>query len=240
MLRDYLTPGLPTLSIGTLSIASGGDTFTGLHAAFSELPNGLIVALAIAAALRVSFFLFADGAARQDVAGWARALCLAGVVLVMAASAAGGALPESILSPIERMTLDAVILGLIGFKNASFLRAAESGGGSGSRAPPHYSSPTQANGLELIDLLDRYTVEELGGLFLYMPRPEPAGRARLQPWVLLLQARNVVKNDPWVVYPEDVRVKIRENYPQLFDSNPARFYIYRLDKEALAKLLASL
>jgi hypothetical protein len=157
----------------------------------------------------------------------------------MAASAAGGALPGSILSPIERMTLDGVILGLVGIKNAGFLRAPANDDG-GSSALPEPPEPASTNGLELIDLLDRYTVEELGGLFLYAPRPEPAGRARLQPWILLLQARKVIKNEPWVVYPDGIRAKVRANYPHLFDQDPARFYIYRLDKGALAKLIASL
>lgn len=245
MLRDYLTPSLPTLSIGLLSVASGGDTFTGLEAVFSGLPNGLVVALVIAAALRISFFLFADGVARREIGGWARGLCLFGVVLVMAASAAGGTLPGSILSPVERMTLDGVILGMIGLKNARIVRAAADGDdGAGqdghALAALADADPPRANGLELVDLLDRYTVEELGGLFLYAPRPEPAGRARLQPWILLLQARKVIKNEPWVVYPDGIRAKVRANYPHMFDRNPARFYIYRLDKEALAKLMSSL
>lgn len=240
MLRDHLTPSLPALSIGLLSVASGSDTFTGLHAAFSQLPNGFLVALVIAAALRVSFFLFADSVARQDIAGWTRRLCLAGVILVMAASAAGGVLPGSLLSPIERMTLDAVILGLIGFKNAQIFKAPTGGERSGSRAPSAQTNLAGANALELIDLLDRYAVEELGGLFLYTPIPEPAGPARLQPWILLLQARKVVKNQPWVVYPDGIRAKVRGNYPHLFDDDPARFHIYRLDKDALAKLMAAL
>lgn len=241
MLRDYLTPSLPTLTIALFSVASGGDTFTGLHAAFAGLPNGLSIALVIAAALRISFFLFADGVARQDITGWARALCLAGVVLVMAASAAGGALPGSVLTPIERMTLDGVILGMIAFKNANILRAPlDDSGGSGAQMPPAETPLAAPNGFDLIDLLDRFTVEELGGLFLYAPRPEPEGRARLQPWILLLQARKVIKNAPWVVYPDGIRAKVRENYPHLFVGDPARFYIYRLDREALEKLMASL
>jgi hypothetical protein len=229
MLRDYLTPSLPTLAIGLISVALGGDTFTGLHASFSNLPNGLLVALIIAAALRISFFLFADGAARTDFGGWSRGLCLVGVLLATAASAAGGALPGSLLSPIERMTLDGMI------------RApAEQGGGAGSRAPPVGRRPSGASGLELVETLDRYAVEELGGLFLYAPKPEPAGRPRLQPWILLLQARKVIKNEPWVVYPDGIRAKVRANYPHLFDDDPARFYIYRLDKGTLARLMASL
>ncbi len=241
MLRDYLTPSLPTLTIGLLSVASGGDTFTGLYESFAHLPNGLVVALVIAAALRISFFLFADAVARQDVSGWVRGLCLTGVLLVMAASAAGGVLPGSVMSPVERMTVDGVILGLIGYKNANILRApANDGGGQNSRAQPEKRGPAAANGLELVELLDRYTVEELGGLFLYAPKPEPAGQPRLQPWVLLLQARKVIKNEPWVVYPDGIRAKVRTNYPHLFEGEPGRFYIYRLDKEALAKLMASL
>lgn len=241
MLRDYLTPTLPTLSIGLLSVASGGDTFSGLHAAFTGLPNGFVVALTIAAALRVSFFLFADGVARQDLEGWKRSLCLTGVILVMAASAAGGALPGSLLTPIERMTLDGVILGMVGFKNAKILRAPADGRGSGSSfIPPPEAERSSVNGLELVDLLDRYTVEELGGLFLYAPRPEPAGLARLQPWIILLQARKVIKNEPWVVYPDGIRAMVRANYPHLFVDDPGRFYIYRLDKRALTKLMASL
>ena len=247
MLRDYLTLDMPTLTIGLLSVASAGDIFTGLHAAFAGLPNGLAVALAIAIALRISFFLFADGVARRNAAGWARALCLGGVVLVMAASAAGGALPGSTLSPLERMTIDGVIIGLIGVKNASMMRApADDDRGSGLDLPPvdtaepATESGTAANGLELVDLLDHYTVEELGGLFLYTPKPEPVGRARLQPWILLLQARKVIKSEPWVVYPDGIRAKVRANYPHLFEDDPARFYIYRLDKNALAKLMAAL
>lgn len=241
MLREYLTPSLPTMTIGLLSVASGGDTFTGLYEVLSHLPNGLLVALAIAVALRISFFLFAETVANQQAARWLRGLCLFGVLLVMAASAVGGVLPGTVLSPVERMTVDGVILSLIGFRAAHMVRApATTGGGSGSRAPPSGRGPAKANGLELIDLLDRYTVEELGGLFLYAPRPEPAGVPRLQPWVLLLQARKVIKNDPWVVYPDAIRAKVRANYPHLFQGEPARFYIYRLDKEALSRLMASL
>ena len=70
--------------------------------------------------------------------------------------------------------------------------------------------------------------------------PEPAGHARLQPCILLLQARKVIKNEPWVVYPDGIRAKVRTHYPHLLVDDPARFYIYRLDKAALAKLMASL
>lgn len=240
MLRDYLTPSLPTLAIGLLSVASGGDTFVSLQAEFDGLPNGLLVALIIAAALRISFFLFADGVARKDITWWARGFCFVGVALVAAASAASGVLAGSSLSPVERMTVDGVILGLIGFKNADILLApADLGGGAGSRAPPA-PEPQAVNGLELVELLDRYAVEELGGLFLYVPKPEPTAKPRLQPWVPLLQARKAIKNEPWVVYPDGIRAKVRANYPYLFDDEPAKFHIYRLDKRALASLMASL
>jgi hypothetical protein len=240
MLREHLTPSLPALSIALLSLASGGDTFTGLNTAFAELPNGLFVALVIAAALRLAFFLFADNAARRDVSGWVRGLCVLGVVFVMAASTAGGALPGSALSPVERMSLDAVILGLIAFKNAGILRAPADGGGSGAPASPPEADPPEANGLELVNLLARYAVEEHGGVFLYSPQPEPVGQMRLQPWILLLRAQKVIKNDPWVVYPDAIRAKVRANYPHLFDDNPSRFHIYRLDRDALAALMESL
>lgn len=242
MLRDYLELSPPTMAIGLLSVASGGDTFSGLSVWFDGLPHGVLVALCIAAALRISFFLFADGVARRDTGWWLRASCFVGVALVATASAAGGTLPGSMLSPVERMTLDGVILGLIGFKNAETLRTpADLGnGGSGSRAPPARPEAPTSNGLEMIELLDRYSVEELGGLFLYVPKPEPQGKPRLQPWILLLQARNVIKNDPWVVYPDGIRAKIRDHYPHLFEGEPTRFYIYRLDKEALSALVASL
>lgn len=240
MLRDYWEPSLPTIAIGLLSVASGGDVFTSLRAEFDGLPNGILAALCIAAALRISFFLFADGVARHDVSWWLRGACLFGVGLVMAASAASGALPGSMMSPIERMTLDGVILGMIGYKNAIALRAPADSGGAGSRAPPPKSEPSASNAFELIDLLDRYAVEELGGIFLYVPKPEPQGQPRLQPWIVLLQARNVIKNNPWVVYPNDIRAKVREHYPQILDGAPVRFYIYRLDREALSRLVASL
>lgn len=225
MLRDYFEPRLPTVAIALLSLASGGDTFTSLWTEFDGLPNGFIAALCIAAALRISFFLFADATARHDLNWWLRGGCLIGVGLVFAASAASGALPGSIMSPIERMTLDGVILAMVGYKNATVLRApADSGdGSSGSRAPPPEPEPSRSNALELIELLDRYTVEEFGGIFLYAPKPEPLRQLRLQPWILLLQARNVIKNDPWVVFPDGIRAKVRQNYPQLLEGKPARF-----------------
>ena len=242
MLRELWTPNLPTFAIGLLSIASGGDTFTSLYDAFRDLPNGLIIALVIAVALRISFFLFAERVARPGLAGWAKGLCLIGVLVVMAASALSGALPGSFLSPLERLTLDGVILGLIGFRSMIANTAPpDSSGGPRSSAPPSTKpTPSPAHGLELEELLDRYSVEEHGGRFLYAPKPEPHGAPRLQPWIPLLQARKVIKNEPWVVYPKGIRAKVRENYPHLFEGEPDRFYIYRLDKEALAKLLASL
>ena len=242
MLRDYWEPSLSTAAIGLLSIASGSDTFVSLQTEFDGLPNGLIVALGIAAALRISFFLFADGVVRQDLSWWARFACVFGILFVVAASAASGALPGSMLSPIERITLDAVILGLIAFKNASqpIYAPVDDGWNFGSRALPADEPTSASNALELIDLLDRYAVEEYGGMFLYVPKPEPKGLPRLQPWILLLQARNVIKNEPWVVFPNGVREKVLENYPQLLAGSPGRFYIYRMDREALAKLVASL
>jgi hypothetical protein len=42
------------------------------------------------------------------------------------------------------------------------------------------------------------------------------------------------------VYPDAIRAKVRANYPHLFDDDPGRFHIYRLDKDALAALMASL
>ncbi len=242
MLRDYWEPSLSTAAIGLLSIASGGDAFASLRTEFDGLPNGLIVAVCMAGALRISFFLFADGVVRHDFGWSARFACLFGVLLVVAASAASGALPGSMLSPIERISLDAVILGLIAFKNASLpTRAlADDGKGGGSRAPPPDDGPNTSNAMELIGLLDRYAVEEYGGMFLYVPIPEPRGIPRLQPWILLLQARNVIKNEPWVVYPDGIRDKVRDNYPQLLHGTPGRFYIYRMDREALSRLMASL
>lgn len=242
MLRDYWEPSLPTAAIGLLSITSGGDTFAGLHEELAGLPNGVLAALLIAAALRVSFFLFADGAVRPDSAWWARGFCILGAVLVFASSAASGGLPGSMMSPVERMTVDGVILGMIGYKNITLFYAPAGGRGAGGGCdpPPSRSGSSGSNALELIDLLDRYAVEELGGIFLYAPKPEPRGLPRLQPWILLLQARNVIKNEPWVVYPADIRAKIRANYPQIMEGEPARFHIYRLDREALSRLVASL
>ncbi len=240
MLRDYWEPSLPTAAIGLLSFASGGDTFASLRAEFDGLPNGFIAAVCIAIALRISFFLFADGAARHDNRWWLRTCCLVGVGLVFAASAASGALPGSLMSPIERMTVDGVIMAMVGYKNATIPRASSGSGGAGSPVPPSDPGPSGVRAFELIELLDRYAVEELGGIFLYVPKPEPQGMARLQPWILLLQARNVIKNEPWVVYPADIRSKVRDNYPQILEGRPARFYIYRLDREALSQLVASL
>ena len=249
MLRDYGELSLPTAAIGLLSFASGGDVFASLMSEFDGLPNGMIVALCIALALRISFFLFADGVMRRDIRWWMRGFCALGVGLVFTASAASGALSGSMMSPVERMTIDGVILAMIGYRNSKALRGPSGANGSGrrgSRGPPLSPEPEDdpphrpANALELIDLLDRYAVEELGGIFLYAPRPEPGGNMRLQPWILLLQARNVIKNEPWVVYPADIRAKVRDHYPQLFHGKPSRFYIYRLDREALSRLVASL
>ena len=123
---------------------------------------------------------------------------------------------------------------------AAALRAPADSGGAGSRAPPPDHEPSTSNALELIEFLDCCAVEELGGIFLYVPKPEPLGNPCIQPWILLLQARNVIKNNPWVVYPDGIRAKVRKNYPQILDGAPVRFYIYRLDREALSRLVASL
>ncbi len=240
MLRDYLTPGLPTIAIGLLSVTLGSDTFASLYAQFDHRPNGILAALLLALALRVSFFLFADGLMRLGTAWWLRGFCLIAVLLAASASAANGVLPGSTFSPVERAILDALILGLVGLKNAQIAFAsANDGGPGGSRGPPD-GQGGPINILELLGVLDRHVVEEYGGVFLYAPQPEPPDQPRLQPWILLLQARKVIKNDPWVVYPDAIRAKVRANHPHLFVVEPAKVHIYRLDKKALADLMATL
>jgi hypothetical protein len=68
----------------------------------------------------------------------------------------------------------------------------------------------------------------------------PGIRAHQPHEILRSQTRKLIKNEPWVVYPDAIRAKVRANYPHLFDDDPGRFHIYRLDKDALAALMESL
>ena len=56
-------------------------------------------------------------------------------------------------------------------------------------------------------------------------------------WLEMLDAKGLIKGEPWQIQAKHVRASIHESHRSLFDGSPSHFHIYRLDWQSLTEMM---
>lgn len=89
----------------------------------------------------------------------------------------------------------------------------------------------------LIEVLRLYSVEEFGGLYLYIPSPPRNEDRDALAWLQILKARKVVLNGPWRIEASRAPSWLTKAHPQLSSEKIVFFDIYRLREDPIGALL---
>lgn len=93
------------------------------------------------------------------------------------------------------------------------------------------------NPLRLIDVLREHGVREFGSMYLYMPIPKRARHDEAWAWLEMLDAKGLIKGEPWHIKAKHAKDTIRESHPNLFEGSPSHFDVFRLDWQTLTQMM---
>ncbi len=96
-----------------------------------------------------------------------------------------------------------------------------------------------ANPITLINILRRYSREDYGTIFLYLPSPRRACDQEAWAWLQLLKSMGAARRR-WLISADHAAGTIGESHAHLFDPPPVCFETYRLDQASLGKIFARL
>ena len=91
--------------------------------------------------------------------------------------------------------------------------------------------------LGLVEILRDYGVEELGGLFIYLPLPRNPADQEAWAWLETARLAGAVRSGPWRIEAQRAPFWLRATHPKLFAEGALLFEAYRLDSDRLAELI---
>lgn len=89
----------------------------------------------------------------------------------------------------------------------------------------------------LVEVIRDYGVEELGGLFVYLPLPHNSADQAAWAWVETAHLAGVIRSGPWRVDASRISKWIQVLHPKLVMNNPLFFQVFRLDRDRLTALI---
>ena len=101
------------------------------------------------------------------------------------------------------------------------------------------NSEMECNPITLINILRRYSREDYGAIFLYLPSPRRACDQEAWAWLQLLKSMGAARRR-WVISADHATGTIGETHGHLFSPPPVCFEAYRLDQTTLDKIFARL
>ncbi|MGI9492788.1 MAG: hypothetical protein ACR2QF_10355 [Geminicoccaceae bacterium] len=93
--------------------------------------------------------------------------------------------------------------------------------------------------IALISILHRYSREDYGSIFLYLPLPRRRIDQQAWAWLQFLRSMGVARKR-WMVSADHALVTIGETHPHLFKPPPVCLETYRLNQQSLNKTIARL
>lgn len=98
---------------------------------------------------------------------------------------------------------------------------------------------TNHHPIALIGVLHRYSREDYGSIFLYLPLPKRSNDREAWAWLQVLKAMGAARKH-WMVSADHALATIGETHQHLFELPPVCFEIYRLDQQSLNRIIAKL
>ena len=93
--------------------------------------------------------------------------------------------------------------------------------------------------IALISILHRYSREDYGSIFLYLPRPKRRLDHDAWAWLRFLKSAGLARQR-WLVSADDALLTIGGTHPHLFGPPPVCFETYRLQQRSLDRVIARL
>lgn len=78
-----------------------------------------------------------------------------------------------------------------------------------------------------------YSVQEHGGLFIYLPSWEDLKDQNARDWISILRSRDALMAGPWVVRAKYIHDRLEGRHGHLLSSDTENFTIYRAEKSLL-------
>ena len=95
------------------------------------------------------------------------------------------------------------------------------------------------NPITLINILRRYSREDYGTIFIYLPSPPRRCDQEAWAWLQMLKSMGAARRR-WLISADHASATIGETHAHLFDPPPVCFETYRLDQSSLDKIFARL
>ncbi len=106
----------------------------------------------------------------------------------------------------------------------------------GDRTPGWHES---YNPVALINVLRRYSREDYGSIFLYLPFPKRKTDQEAWDWLKLLQSLGATRRR-WLISADHGAAILADKHADLFDPPPVGFEVYRLDQKSLDRIFSKL
>ncbi|MEM9627061.1 MAG: hypothetical protein AAGA21_12570 [Pseudomonadota bacterium] len=100
-------------------------------------------------------------------------------------------------------------------------------------------SEMNCNPITLISILRRYSREDYGAIFLYLPTPPREIDQEAWAWLQMLKSMGAARRR-WLISADHAAATVGETHPHLFDPPPVCFETYRLDQGSLDRIFARL
>lgn len=95
---------------------------------------------------------------------------------------------------------------------------------------------TNRNPIALINILHRYSREDFGVTYLYLPLPKRIVDQEAWAWLETLKSMGAARKR-WLVCANQIPTTLRETHADLFVPSPVCFEAYRLYRPSLRRIL---
>ena len=93
--------------------------------------------------------------------------------------------------------------------------------------------------ISLISMLQRYSREDYGTVFLYLPRPRRSVDADAWRWIRAWSSEGITRRR-WLISADEAKGVLGSTHPHLFDPPPICFEAYMLNAASLDRIFARL
>ena len=97
----------------------------------------------------------------------------------------------------------------------------------------------RCNPVTFINVLHRYTREDFGSVFLYLPTPKRQVDQEAWTWLQVLKSMGTARRR-WIITADHAAINLEHTHPHLFTPPPVNFEVYRLHQDCLTRVFAKL
>ena len=102
-----------------------------------------------------------------------------------------------------------------------------------------HCSKTERNPVKFINILRRYSKEDYGALFLYLPSPSRPVDEEVWAWLSMMRRMGSARKR-WMISADHAAILLEHTHPHLFTPPPVCFEVYRLNHDCVMRIFSKL